>query len=241
MSWLCSRALVEEFSGDTSSDGEPSAQLNAISTPHPFWHRDKTTDFSRLSRFGLTWRPLTEARGEAVLTSFRAGFPARTFPARAKGKESTEPDPGYGSTWRELSERYCRNSSSWRTHQCLWDEALPWSSVTLPRWGMMRTGAVWMQLEQRERLKPGKGSGLLPTLTASDAQGARNGTAKGRTPSAGLTMTDWLWLNIGQGMLHPESAEWVNLWPIGWTDCAPLETAKFRQWQRSHGAFSQGR
>jgi hypothetical protein len=25
------------------------------------------------------------------------------------------------------------------------------------------------------------------------------------------------------------------LWPIGWTDCAPLETGRFQQWLRLHG------
>jgi len=25
-------------------------------------------------------------------------------------------------------------------------------------------------------------------------------------------------------------------WPVGWTDCEPLETDKYRQWLRLHGA-----
>ena len=36
------------------------------------------------------------------------------------------------------------------------------------------------------------------------------------------------------GSLNPMWVEWLMGWPIEWTDCAPLEMGKFRQWQRSH-------
>jgi hypothetical protein len=35
----------------------------------------------------------------------------------------------------------------------------------------------------------------------------------------------------------PELPEWLMAWPIGWTDYAPLETAKFRSWRQQHGGF----
>jgi hypothetical protein len=37
------------------------------------------------------------------------------------------------------------------------------------------------------------------------------------------------------GALNPSWVEWLMGWPIGWTDCAPLGTDRFRSWQRSHG------
>lgn len=37
------------------------------------------------------------------------------------------------------------------------------------------------------------------------------------------------------GPLNPTWVEWLMGWPIGWTDCAPLEMVKFQQWLRSHG------
>ena len=40
------------------------------------------------------------------------------------------------------------------------------------------------------------------------------------------------------GSLNPPWVEWLMGWPIGWTDCAPLATDKFRQWWRLHGGFS---
>ena len=41
--------------------------------------------------------------------------------------------------------------------------------------------------------------------------------------------------------LNPAWTEWLMGWPIGWTDCVPLETARFQQWLRSHGAFWHAR
>jgi hypothetical protein len=35
----------------------------------------------------------------------------------------------------------------------------------------------------------------------------------------------------------PELPEWLMAWPIGWTDYAPLEMAKFLSWRQQHGGF----
>ena len=37
------------------------------------------------------------------------------------------------------------------------------------------------------------------------------------------------------GALNPSWVEWLMGWPVGWTDCEPLATDRFRSWQRSHG------
>lgn len=37
------------------------------------------------------------------------------------------------------------------------------------------------------------------------------------------------------GSLNPRWVEWLMGWPLGWTDSSASETAKFRQWLRSHG------
>ena len=64
MSWLFSQVLVEEFLGANCSDGEQSVQSNGNPTQLAYCAPDKMTDFSRLSRFGMTFKPLTEHRGE---------------------------------------------------------------------------------------------------------------------------------------------------------------------------------
>ena len=86
MSWLYSQALVEEYLGDTSSDGEPSAPLSGNPIQQAYLSQDKMTKFSRLSRFGMMFKPLTESRGEALLTLYLAGFPARTSALRGGGR-----------------------------------------------------------------------------------------------------------------------------------------------------------
>lgn len=143
MSWLFSQALVVEFSAGNCSDGERSAPLSLMPTPHRFWHNGRTMASSRLSRFGLTCAVLTETAGEALLTSFLAAFRARTSPSPAVGWASPANAQGSGRRWHESSVKYDRHSSSWKTHRCLFDEDLPWSSVTLPSWGMTLDGVLW--------------------------------------------------------------------------------------------------
>ena len=85
MSWLYSQALVEEFLGASCSDGEPSALSSGNHTQQAYCAPDKMTVFSRLSRFGMTYKPLTESRGEELLTLYLAGFHAKTLASRGGG------------------------------------------------------------------------------------------------------------------------------------------------------------
>lgn len=180
MSWLFSQALVAEYSADTSSGGEPCAPLNVMPTPHPFWHRDKTTDISRRSPSGLTCAVLTADHGAALLTSFRAAFPARTFPPPERASASAESVPASGPRWRGLSVKFDPASSSWKTHHSLFTEVLDWSSLTLPAWGMMQAGELW------ERTTPG-----LPTDASESGSGENWPTPAARDwkDSPGMAMT----------------------------------------------------
>jgi hypothetical protein len=78
MSWLYSRALVEEYLGASCLDGEPSVQSNGSHTQQAYCAPDKMTAFSKVSRFGMTFKPLTESLGEELLTLYLAGFHAKT-------------------------------------------------------------------------------------------------------------------------------------------------------------------
>ena len=175
MSWLISRALMQayensryslglaaEYLAATSSDGAPSAQSSGSHIPHAYLPSDKMTAFSRLSRFGMTFAPLTDDRGEDLLTWFLAASRARTYPQPGKAQESTESDQASGVKWRELSVRYDRATSSWRTHRSLWDEDLSECSLTLPKWGLMRDGVLSERLTSGLPTR-GTGCGLWPT------------------------------------------------------------------------------
>ena len=87
MSWLFSQALVEEYLGANFLDGEQSAPLSGSHTQQAYCAPDKMTAFSRLSRFGMTFKPLTEDLGEKLLTLFRGVFLAKIFQPLEKGQE----------------------------------------------------------------------------------------------------------------------------------------------------------
>jgi DNA (cytosine-5)-methyltransferase 1 len=103
MSWLFSQALVEEFSEAICLDGEQSVQSSGSNTPQAYCAPDKMTGFSRLSRFGMTFKPLTETRGEELLTLYRAGFPAKTYLPLGGGGIDGE----RSGMWREMARIIC--------------------------------------------------------------------------------------------------------------------------------------
>jgi len=187
MSWLYSQVLVEEYSEAKCLDGEQCALWNGTHMQQASWLPAKTTKRSTLSRSGMTFKPLTDDLGEAVLMSFLEAFPVRTYPVQEKGPELTESEAVCGDTWQESSMKFDLNTCSWKTHQCLWEEDLPESSVTLPKWGIMQNGVLW----ERTTLPPltsGTGFGLLLSTpkaqepgTTSEAYGdCLNDVVKGR-------------------------------------------------------------
>jgi hypothetical protein len=239
MGWLISQALMRDFensrclqaqegesSAESSSDGEQSAQLSETPMPRAYLSSDKMKEFSSLSRSGMTFAPLTESLGEAVSMWCQEASRVRTSAQQDGGQASKASAPASGVKWRELFKRFDPATSSWRTHRCLFDADLPESSVILPRWGMMQDGALSERLTlalptcERE-------SGLWPTPTAHNAK-------ETNAPTEATRNTPTLAAQVG-GPLNPNWVEWLNGWPIGWTDLGALETDRFRQWQHSHG------
>jgi hypothetical protein len=153
MSWLFSQALVEEFLGDTSLDGEQSAPLSGSNTQQAYCAPDKMTAFSRLSRFGMMYKPLTASHGEELLMSYLAGFPAKTSQPQGGGQELMGNDQECGQKWHASFTKYSLVTHSWKTHQCSLLGDLDEFSETWPQWGLMRDGECWEQrmLEQTIR------------------------------------------------------------------------------------------
>ena len=166
MSWLFSQVLVEEYLGDTCLDGELSAPLSGNNTQQAYCAPDKMTKLSRLSRFGMTYKPLTEDRGEELLTLYLEDFRARTLAQPDEAKELTESDQECGNTWQGSLARLDPNTSLWRTAQCSLLEDLELSLQTFPRWGLMRNGALY-PLPTLVQTINGKESGLWLTPTAT--------------------------------------------------------------------------
>jgi hypothetical protein len=143
MSWLYSQALVEAYLGDISLDGEQSVPSSGNLTQQAYCAPDKMTEFSRLSRFGMTFKPLTEDRGEELLMSYLAGFHARTSALQAGAQDSTENPAQCGITWRGWLAKFDPDSYSWKTAQCSFIEESGECLETFPASGMTANGLLW--------------------------------------------------------------------------------------------------
>ncbi len=247
MSWLFSRALVEEYSAANCLDGEPCAQLSVMPTPHKFWLADKTMEHSTLSRFGLTFAALTADRGMELLTLFLAAFHAPIYLSPEGEQELTVKNQDSGEKWRGSLARFDPDTCSLKTAQLSLLEDSTECSLTLPRWGLMRGGECFQQPDL-ERPIDERESGLWPTPDASCgrcgwsrqvAEKVRDGIRKrksGATIGSSLAWEPRLLEDYSLGMrLNPDWLEWLMGWPIAHTELLPLETAKFQEWQQQHG------
>jgi hypothetical protein len=181
MSWLYSQALVVAFSEATSSDGARSALSNGSPTPRAFLPPDRTTAFSRPSRFGMTFGPLTDDLGAELLTWFLAASRAKTSALPAKGQESKESDPACGATWRASWARFDHATSSWKTAQPSLLGDSDEFSVTWPRSGMTADGQCW-ELPTLARTTNASDSGLWPTpLVPNGGRSIRHAEIRGRS------------------------------------------------------------
>jgi hypothetical protein len=153
MSWLYSQALVAEYLEENFLDGEQSAPLNGKPTQQAYCAPDKMTVFSRLSRFGMTFKPLTETRGEELLTLFRGAFHAQTFQSQGEAQDLTEKVPQCGITWRGWLAKFDHDSYSWKTAQCSFIEESGECLETFPVSGMTRNGLLWAHMTLGRRIK----------------------------------------------------------------------------------------
>jgi DNA (cytosine-5)-methyltransferase 1 len=119
------------------------------------------TDFSRLSRFGMMFKPLTENLGEELLTLYLEDFHARTLVQQDEEQELTESEAECGEKWRGSFTKYSPDSRSWKTHQCSLLGDLEPFLETWPRWGLMRDGECWEQPTLEQTIRE-TGSGLSP-------------------------------------------------------------------------------
>ena len=240
MSWLFSRVLVEEYLGENFSDGQPSVQLNGNPIQLAYLSQDKMTDFSRLSRFGMMFKPLTESRGEELLTLYLADFHARTLVQQDEAQELTENDLECGEKWQGSFTKYDPDLRSWKTHQCSLLGDLELFSETWPKWGLMQDGECW-DLSMLDLQRTEIDCGLLPAPLATDWK---------ETGKVKRQAENWRDKNFRHqkrpAMYYAHSynapmpvtfTEYLMGFPLEWTDLKPLETHKFHNWRQQHGEF----
>ena len=176
MSWLYSQALVEEYLGDIFSDGEQSVPLSGNLTQQAYLSQDKMTKFSRLSRFGMTFKPLTDTLGEELLMLYLEDFHVRTFQLQEKEQALQDQEAQCGNTWQGLLARFDQDSHLWRTVQCSLLEDLNESLQTLPQWGMTAGGELYLLPTLVQNTNENEsGLSLVPTPTSSTGGANHNG------------------------------------------------------------------
>jgi hypothetical protein len=230
MSYIFLLEQGEESSAECFSDIPAYALSNGTSTPANAFSPANGTDACPASQSGTTCRPSTGNLGAGASMSSAGASPAKTSAQLEKARESTGSGLECGTTWPESLAKYDPATSSWRTRQCLQIEDSTKSSVTWPRWGMMRNGECWERATPPLRTRESVSGCLLPTPLANDSTGGLGNY---------MSLRKW-WFNLGLGKApstrQPAFWEWMMGWPIGWTACDAAATDKFRQWQHSHSS-----
>jgi len=238
MSWLFSQALVEEYLADICLDGEPSAPLSGNNTQQAYCAPDKMTKFSRLSRFGMTFKPLTDARGKELLTLYLADFHAKTSAQPEKAQELKETNPQCGNTWQGSLARLDLNTSLWKTAQSSLLEDLELSLQTFPKWGLMQNGALY-QLPTLVQTISERGFGLgpknktFPTPKAQDSRHAlyRHNNSKDNYWKSNLG--EVISAQVNGGYLNPNWVEWLMNWPITWSSLNAIDPKEYQRWKET--------
>jgi hypothetical protein len=197
------------------------------------------TVFSRLSRFGMTYKPLTESLGEELLTLFREGFHAKTLAPQGGGLELKVKDQECGWKWRESLAKYNPNTFSWKTRQCSLAGDLDEFSETWPRWGLMQDGELLEQKSLEGHIREKEFGLQLGTPLKSDAfrmKFTKIQTLKATFGTHVNSLPYWTCANYGKTP-SLDLYHWVMGWPNGWTVLKPLEMDKFQSWQQQHGEY----
>jgi hypothetical protein len=236
MSWLFSQALVEEFSEDICLDGEQSVQSSGNNTPQAYCAPDKMTGFSRLSRFGMTYKPLTETRGEELLTLYLEAFHAPTFPQQEKAQGLMEKPQECGEKWQGSFVKFNPDLCLWKTHQFSLLGDLDEFLETWPKWGLMRNGECWAQTALDYPIGENEFGCWLPTPVTSMWRGAAKKRYWGSQEYRASFTTEWVRTSLDCAQYyHPDFVELIMDFPDKWTELRPLATHKYQEWRQLPG------
>lgn len=218
MSWLYSRALVEDYSQATSSESERYALLSEMNSVDGFLCVDKTSGISQLSLYGMTWLLLTESRGVGLWTCYLADSPAKRSLLRLV--EETTQVKTYGATCSELLEK-C--SLHLFLQKMFLNVRLGWPH---PIFKPLAISAPTLPLARKTWVQTTFGSGIgylhTPTTIANFAAPSMQ-----KHPSCQNFVRVF-------GRPTPQNFEWMMGWPAGWTGLERLETGKFQRWLSRH-------
>ena len=250
MSWLISQALMNSHflqeqgvasSVENFSDGEQSVPLNGNNTQQAYCAPDKMTEFSRLSRFGMTFKPLTDSLGEELLTLYLEDFRAKILAQQEKEQELTGSEAECGEKWRGSFTKYDPDSSLWKTHQCSLLGDLDEFLETWPQWGLMRDGECWEQRTLEQTIR-GTEFGLLPNGVDSFHTPNTTGLDGGSNSRKALKKRMEMWPTPclpGNGGTNGKAKMKAMLWPTPDANCGARGTQELWTPKRKSGQPAQ--
>lgn len=213
MSWLFSRALVEECLEPTISELNQSALSSGSYTADAYWLSDKTTDSYPHFQFGMTLRRLTHGLGaESLISSAEAFLVKRSAP---------QPE---GETMPRIFGQKCCES---------WQMSLPGTctrKTSAPRPSTQRPKTLKRLATKPECFPFPRQTWVLTTF--GSAIGYLH-TPTTKANYAASSMQKWpaarAFVQVF-GRPTPECHEWLMGWPRGWSDTRPLGMDKYQQW-----------
>ena len=167
------------------SDATLSARLNSRDTRGKSSSHGRRMEYSHCSLSGMmsrlsepitrTLRRISKASDQSESTSaLQEDSLVRICQSQGREPDWTERAQGYGVRCGESLARYDRDTSSWRTPQCLLFEDSTECLETLPSWGSLADGELSELMKQElptEESASGSGERRrhIPTPTATDA------------------------------------------------------------------------
>lgn len=243
MSYIFLQEQGEESSVECFLDIPQSVRLSLTDMPNSAYWPDSEMESSQNSQSGMMSPLLMETPGEGLWKLSVGDSPAKIFPALGKGQALQVQEAGCGNIWHGLSMKFDHNSSSLKTHLCLWEEDLSQYSVILPQWGMMHDGVFWEQMISGV-IRYARDAGYWPTPLKEEGPGGQQmkltdaiAIAEGYRPRY-YKLDGMEGRQVFTGKVNPDWAEWLMGLPVGWTNAlTALEMPKFQQWQQQHSGF----
>ena len=196
----------EESSAECFSDIPAFVLSKSSRSAEKSSYKDSATESCPNSQSGTMYGLSTGDRGAGKSIAFAEASLAKTFPQRAKARESTGREAGYGVSSRVLLAKFDPATRSWKTRQCSLFVDLDECLETFPRWGMTQGGLLW-ELTMSEPHTDASASGYWRTPDTGAGGGISSEKAadfaSGKTRASGSVIQ----LRLCDQVRHPQ------LWP----------------------------
>lgn len=240
---------VADCSEPICSDGEPLVTSNGTTTASESSLLASVMDSCQQPQSSLTCvsshSPVQPTSTEELRMWLQQAFPVSRL-ALLDGNLQKTTSGTCGQQPRMSFAVFDQSASCWKTSQVSLFADTPEScSPTWPQWGTW-DGTAAYPLPIPAQITSAPDGGSWPTPLARDAR-----TLLGAARSEASLGTDPLAWEVAQrefsanglpiphgARLNPEWVEWLQGFPMGWTDLKPLAIHKYREWLQQHSPFS---